>query len=726
MLRLVRGTLCGVALLWIPAGSLTVSLAQDTHFAPIKSQIPGPTCLNAKSVREGPYIACAAADYATWLADVTHWRDERRIRTGFDETRYHLSALAWTQSSFIQAQAMVHDRYLFDPVTGHYTVSRYLDDLKKRYGGIDAVLLWPTYPNLGIDDRNQQEMILSMPGGLEGVKQIVSDFHRHHVRVLFPMMLWDQGTHAPKPAWPAAIAELMRQVDADGVNGDTQDGVPLVFSSAAERIDHPLAFQPEHGPSDEALAWNVMTWGQYEFPLVPMVDRYKWLQPRHMVNISGRWRRDKTDDLQFAFFNGVGWESWENVWGIWNGITPRDGEATRRVATLERGLAPFLVSAGWQPFYPTLQYGVFASRWPLDDAAVWTIVNRNSYAVAGEQLAVPHQAGITYLDLYHGTKLVPHTAGGNDVLEFSLEDRAFGAVAAIQEAKANAFQQLLQQMASITSAPLSSFSNNWHSLPQRMVANPPAPVSSVPDGMVRIPAADFLFEVHGVEIEGGNDAGGDVQYSWEPDARRFHRRMMHVAEFYLDRYLVTNSAFKRFLDATHYAPSDSLNFLRDWIGGSYPEGGANRPVTWVSREDAEAYARWTGKRLPHEWEWQYAAQGLDGRLFPWGDNWNAAMVPVPQRGRTLTHPDDVDAHPAAASPFGIEDMVGNVWQWTDTYEDEHTRAAILRGGSFYQPQGSTWYFPQAYHNDQHGKFLLMAPSMDRSATIGFRCAADIR
>ena len=75
-----------------------------------------------------------------------------------------------------------------------------------------------------------------------------------------------------------------------------------------------------------------------------------------MVNISDRWKRDKTDDLQFAFFNGVGWESWENIWGIWNGITPRDGEAIRRVATMERAVAPFLDQQDWEPFAPMLRY----------------------------------------------------------------------------------------------------------------------------------------------------------------------------------------------------------------------------------------------------------------------------------------------------------------------------------------------------------------------------------
>ena len=81
----------------------------------------------------------------------------------------------------------------------------------------------------------------------------------------------------------------MKEIDADGINGDTQDGVPLGFSLAAEKIGHPLAFEPEGSPSDEALAWNVMNWGQYNFPFIPMVDRYKWLETRHMVNISDRW-----------------------------------------------------------------------------------------------------------------------------------------------------------------------------------------------------------------------------------------------------------------------------------------------------------------------------------------------------------------------------------------------------------------------------------------------------
>ena len=102
--------------------------------------------------------------------------------------------------------------------------------------------------------------------------------------------------------------------------------------------------------------------------------------------------------------------------------------------------------------------------------------------------------------------------------------------------------------------------------------------------------------------------------------------------FYIDQYPVTNAEFKKFLDAADYRPKDDHNFLRDWQNGTFPGGWANKPVTWVSLEDARAYAAWAGKRLPHEWEWQYAAQGADGRLYPWGNQWDERGGPAARPG----------------------------------------------------------------------------------------------
>jgi gamma-glutamyl hercynylcysteine S-oxide synthase len=765
---------------WLTGAGLLAALttgsavAQDTFNAPHGQQIPPPTCFTIRGAWEGGYVPCTPFSHTEWLADITHWRMERRIRVGFDPARYEMPTLKWVQSAFMQPQMMVHDRYFYDPVAHAYTVDRYLDDLTKRYGGIDAVLIWSTYPNMGIDDRNQLDMVRSMPGGVAGVRQMVEDFHRRGVHVLFPMMMWDQGTHDPGKPWPDAIAELMKEIDADGINGDTQDGVPLAFSLAAEKIGHPLAFEPEGTPHDEQLNWDVLTWGQYTFQFVPTVDRFRWLEPRHQVNIQGRWVRDKTDDLQFAFFNGEGWESWENVWGIWNGVTPRDGEATRRIATIERAVAPFLTSQQWEPFYPMRRYGVYASRWPLGDQTVWTIVNRNEYDVDGVQMTVPSKEGVHYFDLYHGVELKPEMQGNEAVLTFPTEAHGYGAVLATPGEPDSHFKELMAKMAQMTAKPLSSYPHEWKSLPQKLVDIAPAqPAATAPEGMIRIEGGNYDFKVEGIEIEGTDDIGVDVQYPWEDSARRFHEHPMQIKSFYIDKYPVTNEQYKKFVDATHYQPKDDLNYLKDWKNGTYPDGDAKKPVTWVSLEDAREYAKWAGKRLPHEWEWQYAAQGTDGRLYPWGNcdwqpvfnhitsaaapapanqppappgpnpnrslvpspsssvaacNWGSdpkdAPAPMSDHGRVMGPASDVDAHPNGASPFGVMDMVGNVWQWTDEYMDDHTRAAILRGGSHYRPAGSIWYFPQAYKNTQHGKLLLMAPSYDRSGTVGFRCVKD--
>jgi len=671
-----------------------------------------------------------AAAFDAWIADLRAWRHERLTRMGYSGGDYERPELRWTQRDFIQPQAMVEDRYFYDPVARRYTVDRFLNDLDTRYGGIDSVLLWPVYPNIGIDNRNQWDLARDLPGGIPALRQMVADFHRRGVRVLFPTMPWDNGTRdVGEPYWDAT-AKLMAEIRADGVNGDTFNGIPAAYRDAADRAGHPLLLEPEGSPSDDGmLAWNLQSWGYWDYPFVPMVSKLKWLEPRHMVHVCDRWARDHNDDLQAAFFNGVGFESWENVWGIWNQITPRDAEAIRRIARIYRALPDYLVSPGWTPHLPTLRYGVYASAFPRNGSSLYTLVNRNEFAIAnGEVLRVPRKQLQRYYDLWNGVELTPRGDGESALLSLPMEPRGFGAVLVVAPGvEVPKLAELLALMKTSAARPLASYSSEWRFLPQTLVeTEPTAAPDATPPGMVKIPAGDFVFSVTGVEIEGSNWIGLDVQYPWEDSPRRSHRSTFTVRAFYIDKYPVTNADFKRFLDATQYRPADDHNFLRHWANGAPKPGEEQNPVTWVSLEDARAYAAWAGKRLPHEWEWQYAAQGSDSRLYPWGNTWDPAAVPAPHTGRDLPPPSPVGMHRGGASPFGVEDMVGNVWQWTDEYADEHTRAAILRGGSFYQPQHSIWYFPQAYKLTEHAKYLLMAPSKDRAGTLGFRCVMDAK
>src|SRR6266851_9901562 len=235
-----------ITLTAIAAASFS-ALAQDPSVRPQGYHIDGPPTPTA---------------FNRWIADMKRWRMEYLKRIGYDGSEYERPELKWTQSSFMQPQMMVEDRYFYDPVAGEYTVDKYLDDLDKRYGGIDAVLVWHTYTNIGIDDRSQFDHFRDLPGGIPGVKKMVDAFHRRGVRVLFPIMLWDQGTRDFGKPEPEAIAEDLAAVGADGINGDTMNVVPRAYRVASDKTGHPLVFQPESLTVDEGLAYNNMNWGQ--------------------------------------------------------------------------------------------------------------------------------------------------------------------------------------------------------------------------------------------------------------------------------------------------------------------------------------------------------------------------------------------------------------------------------------------------------------------------------
>jgi eukaryotic-like serine/threonine-protein kinase len=186
-----------------------------------------------------------------------------------------------------------------------------------------------------------------------------------------------------------------------------------------------------------------------------------------------------------------------------------------------------------------------------------------------------------------------------------------------------------------------------------------------------------------------------------------------LSAFYIDEAEVSNAEYRRFCEATSHAPPQIPDY------SSHPE----YPVSGVSFEDAYAYALWAGKRLPTEQEWEKAARGTDGRIYPWGDE--------PWTDNLPTSVQAVDSNPLRRSPYGAYNMAGNVWEWTATPVNPspaETNAMrqllkgqsfsadwrVMKGGSF--ARGDSEDFAVTKHR--------VLPVDARSPWIGFRCVRN--
>jgi serine/threonine-protein kinase len=206
------------------------------------------------------------------------------------------------------------------------------------------------------------------------------------------------------------------------------------------------------------------------------------------------------------------------------------------------------------------------------------------------------------------------------------------------------------------------------------------------------------------------------------------RRSVRLDGFYLDKVPVTNLAFWNFVSVTGYRPQgrDAERFLQH-LRGKLTPALEQHPVVYVSWDDARAYAAWAGKRLPTEAEWEKAARGTDGRKYPWGRAEPSAARANYGKARDGTTP--VGAYPEGASPFGVLDLAGNVWEWCEDYDDpsfyeagptynpKNTRRSekkpllVMRGGSWmYGPRSLRTFARTGF--EAHYRF----------ASGGFRCA----
>jgi len=690
----------------------------------------------------------------------------------FDSSMYARADLKWMKDAYIMLLQFAWDKKYYDYASQTYTFYKDFFEFDSLTGGYDIFTLWPTWPRLGLDQRNQWDMYRDLPGGLQELTKQSAFIHSHGKKYFISYNPWDEGTRREDQM--KGMEDLLRATDADGVVLDTRGESSKELQATADRVKPGVIMYSEGMAVPRDMPGIVSGRVHDALVLPPPVNLNKLIKPDFAIFRVLQLADDRLHrELAIAFFNGYGVEINTMRPGrpVW---MKEEFQYMGRTSKILRENTSVFHNYDFMPLIASFTDSIYINRFTNGSKTVYTIYSlkpegfdgplfspdkmpeghhcidlwnhieielikkNNEFQVAvavepferswlntrreGNVGCVAVMPSLLKVELNPDTLLISASAGDKIVL--TGENPSYSA-------RSFSFSNLTNKIAyhnlfpETTEKIVVQAFGKGELLDERVVYpihNVPGLVSSVhrtpgiqgpvPQGMVTIPSGEFRFYTK-------RDPKTLEPFIPFPDHTDTVK--VNMKEFYMDRYPVTNSEFKSFLDATGYKPVDTTKFLAHWKGGTYNPGDENMPVVYINMDDARAYAAWAGKRLPTEMEWQYAAQGTDMRKYPWGNSPDSTRC-----NSNLNHPTPVNEFPGGASPFGVEDLIGNVWQMTnDVYDDGAYYFTIIRGGSYYHPQQSIWYVTGGPLPADHPEMLLLiGPGLDRNATVGFRLVKD--
>jgi gamma-glutamyl hercynylcysteine S-oxide synthase len=685
----------------------------------------------------------------------------------FDNSLYLRKDLAWIKESYLIILQMVWDREFFDRLTGKYT---YADVLRKGialFGNIDVYGIWPTWPRLGLDQRNQWDLYRDLPGGTEQLRNFARMSRQSNTKFFISYNPWDNSTR--KEDHYKGMAKLIAETEADGVVLDTKGSSSRELQTSADSVRKGVIMYSEGMAIPKDMPGIIAGRVHNAIFLSPELNLNKLIKSDFSIfRVCDVGEDIIHREIAISFFNGYGTElNMFRPGGRDENYSDDLNYLARTTFILRQNNDAFL-DKEWTPLIETLSDKVFVNCWNSGEKTIYTILNMRPEGVNGRLFKVEKSETKHFVSLWNHENVVPENVNGKFYLPVYAQGWQQSFSGTRQEGSLDCiagFPDLLRSKLSGDSIKISAGEPGtlliWKGNPSyqtfrkefrilkdsvlrikdifgyyegkivlQLVENnrlkdenilvlkggKPWLISRVvttlkaidlPVDMVLVPGRIFSFDVSANDdFIPYPDVGSNIK----------------IDSFLVDKFPVTNAQYYDFLLNSGYRPRDTTRYLRNWAGGMYRQGQDKYPVVYLSFEDMQAYAKWAGKRLPTQAEWQLAAQGHDKRKWPWGDEFHGTNC-----NNSFERPTPVDAFNKGQSPYGVFDMVGNVWQMTnDMYFNGTDYFTVIRGGSFYKPESSWWYIqggPQPLDKTQI--LLQVAPGFDRSPTVGFRCVKDI-
>lgn len=686
----------------------------------------------------------------------------------FDNTLFEREDLEWIRKCYLAVLQFAWDQSFYDRFKATYTFGNQLKEWRSTFGHLDVYGIWPTWPRLGLDKRNQWDLYDDLPGGTEQLRNFAEVARQEGTKFFIAYNPWDKSTRQEDPY--AGMSRLIRETGADGVVLDTRGSSSDEIQEAADSVRDGVVMYSEGMAVVEDMPGIVSGRVHNAIFKSPELNLNKIIKPEFAIfRVCDVGEAILHREIAIAFFNGYGTEL--NLYrpGRYHNIE-NDYKYLARTTMLLRQNNDAFLDSDWVPLIPDSKKKLHINKWTAGDKTIYTVLNMDHNGFNGPAITVDTDRGQHYVSLWHHNELNVINNNGRKQVAVNTGSYPEKYVGTRKEASVDciaAFPIILESR--ISNDTLYIYSDEpgglkvWNCNPaysknpyeteindsvaiditgvfpdyegkiviqlfrdklladERIVEfrggrpwlisklkKTPAHTGRIPGDMVLVPAAKISY----------NPSSND---DFIPYPSR-DGKMVEIDSFLIDRYPVTNEDYYRFILESGYSPRDTVNYLKHWDNGIYQQGKEKYPVVNISLEDARAYASWAGKRLPTELEWQLAAQGTDGRSWPWGNEFHGTKC-----NNSFNRSTPVDAFRKGQSPWGVMDMVGNVWQLTgDVYDNGSYYFVIIRGGSYYKPESSWWYIqggPQPLDKTQ--MLLLVSPGFDRSSTVGFRCVKDL-
>ncbi|MEO7765798.1 MAG: hypothetical protein ABIS01_00175, partial [Ferruginibacter sp.] len=327
-----------------------------------------------------------------------------------DRQLYDRPEMQWLKKNFIMGFAFIWDQDFWDYKTGKYKVKAYCDLMKQQFGGFQSVMIWHTYPNIGIDEKNQFDYFDQMPGGgVQALAKVVKEFHANGVKVILIYNPWDVDTRHSDTSDFKLFPHIIGKVNADGLFMDVGT-YGFEFQPNLDKYNRGVTVGPELSPLLQCAQGPhgvTSSWAQTVKPVNNQgVLALKWIIPDHLQLRITRFSRDRQNDMAFTWINGQGIIVWENVFGIMYKWNTKDRHELRKMNAIWQQFYKLYTSDSWKPYLPTSNRLVNISSWENNSMRIWNVVASKpleNEMVSFDAAGKPMQ----YYDLWTGKKLLP-------------------------------------------------------------------------------------------------------------------------------------------------------------------------------------------------------------------------------------------------------------------------------------------------------------------------------